>query len=177
MQRQVRTVQVIQKTFEIPQVQFIDGVVHVPVVTQWQMFMVQKCRSPWRDHRSNYVDRIVDVPVVRQRQVPTIPFAMRDRSMDEELAHEQFQGCHLSPSWSVSCQSEAIGGDRNRHDAELERVCGAAREGSFRCRGNHGRSPATCSAEGSVEVLECIEHVDEYRRAAIGLRLRAHRCR
>ena len=64
-QRQVPTIQKIQKTIGIPQAQFEDELTDVPVAMRASE--AQKTLEV-----PLYIDRIVDVRVLMQRQVPTI---------------------------------------------------------------------------------------------------------
>ena len=57
MQRHVPTIQTVQKTVEVPHVQFLDRVVDVPVVMQrqapWPSILEERTNSSahrWRDH-------------------------------------------------------------------------------------------------------------------------------
>merc|ERR1712084_55842 len=61
-----------QKTVEVPQVQYIDRVVDVPVVKQRHVPSVQKVQKTVEVPQVQYIDRVVDVPVVKQRHVPAI---------------------------------------------------------------------------------------------------------
>ena len=58
MQKQVPAIQKVQKTVEVPQVQYIDKVVDVQ----------KTVKVP----QVQFLDKVVDIPNVRQRQVPTI---------------------------------------------------------------------------------------------------------
>merc|ERR1711916_268845 len=62
----------VTKQVEIPQIQYIDKVVDVPVVMQRQLPTIQKVQKTVEVPQIQYIDKIVDVPVVMQRQVPTI---------------------------------------------------------------------------------------------------------
>ena len=65
-------IQKIEKTVEVPQVQFIDkDTVGVPVVFQRQVPVIQKEQRSVEVPQFLYIGRIVDVPVVLQREVPT----------------------------------------------------------------------------------------------------------
>ena len=48
MQRQVSTVQRVQRTVEVPTVQFIDKLVDDPTVMQRQASTTQRCTAPGR---------------------------------------------------------------------------------------------------------------------------------
>merc|ERR1719498_1575908 len=57
---------------EVPQVQFIDKVVDIPVQKQRQVPMIQKVQKTVEVPQIQYIDKIVDVPVQKQRQVPMV---------------------------------------------------------------------------------------------------------
>ena len=57
---------------EVPQIQFLDRVVDVPLVMQQQVPMIQKVQKTVEISQVQFIDRVVDVPVVMQRQVLTI---------------------------------------------------------------------------------------------------------
>ena len=63
-------IQKVLKTVEFPQVQDVDGIVDVPVVTQSQVPIVRTVQKTVEVPQSQFLDRVVDVPVVMQRQVP-----------------------------------------------------------------------------------------------------------
>merc|ERR1711945_20320 len=56
----------------VPQVQFIDKVVDIPVVAQRQIPMVQTVQKTIEIPQLQYVDKVVDVPVVQVVQVPQV---------------------------------------------------------------------------------------------------------
>ena len=69
LQRQEAAIQKVRKTLEIPQAQYIDETIDVPVVAQCQvptMQAVQTVEVP----QVQFPDRVVSLPVVMQRQVP-----------------------------------------------------------------------------------------------------------
>jgi len=57
---------------EVPQVQYIDRVVDVPVVKQRQVPSVQKVQKTVEVPQVQYIVKVVDVPVVKRRQVPSV---------------------------------------------------------------------------------------------------------
>ena len=65
-QRQVPTVQTVQKTMQNPQAQFLDEVVGMPVVVQ------RKVQETLEVPQLQLIGKVVDVPSVMQRRVPTI---------------------------------------------------------------------------------------------------------
>merc|ERR1711920_602016 len=71
-QMQVPSVQKVQRTVEVPQVQYIDRVVDVPVVKQRQVPSIQKVQKPVTVPVIETVEKIVDVPVIKQVEIPQI---------------------------------------------------------------------------------------------------------
>merc|ERR1711916_74501 len=65
-------VQTVQKTVEVPQLQFIDKVVDIPVEAQRQIPMVQTVQKTIEIPQLQYIDKVVDVPVVQVVQVPQV---------------------------------------------------------------------------------------------------------
>ena len=59
-------------TFENSQLQFVDGIVDVPVATQRQDPTFERVQKTVNVAQVQYVDELVDVPVVIQSPVPTI---------------------------------------------------------------------------------------------------------
>merc|ERR1719446_645412 len=57
---------------DVPQVQYVDRYVDVPVVKQREVPMVQKVQRTVEVPQIQYVDRAVHVPQVKQRQVPMV---------------------------------------------------------------------------------------------------------
>ena len=53
---------------KIPQVQYIDSIVELPVVMQRHVPYIQTVQRTVEDPQSQYLGRVVDVPVVMQRQ-------------------------------------------------------------------------------------------------------------
>ena len=64
--------QVVQKTVAIPQTQFIDRLVNVPLVTQRQVRTIQKIQKTLEIPQAKLEDELTDVPVVMQRQTSMI---------------------------------------------------------------------------------------------------------
>ena len=62
----------IQETVEVPQVQFIDRAVDVPVVMQRQVPIVQKVQRTVEVPQARSTDKVMDVPVIMQGQVPAV---------------------------------------------------------------------------------------------------------
>ena len=67
----------IQETVEVPQVQFIDKAVDVPVVIQRQVPTVQKMQKTAEVPQVQFIDKVVDVPVIMQRQFPAVQVAKK----------------------------------------------------------------------------------------------------
>ena len=72
MQKQVPSVQVARKTVDVPQTQFIDREMVIPVVQQRQ---VPTVRTTWKILEIppvQLLDKVVNMPVAVQRQVPMV---------------------------------------------------------------------------------------------------------
>ena len=67
----------IQETVEVPQIQFIDKTLDVPVVVQRQVPIVQKLQKTVEVPQTQFIDKVMDVPVHMQRQVPAIQVAQK----------------------------------------------------------------------------------------------------
>ena len=65
-----KSLEEVQKTVEVPQVQYIDKSVDVPVVMQGQVLISQTVQKTVKVPQVQFLDRVVDVPVVAQRQMP-----------------------------------------------------------------------------------------------------------
>ena len=65
-------VQTVQKTVEVPQIQYEDQIVQVPVQKQVQVPVVQKVQKTVKVPQIQYEDEIVQVPVTKQVQVPMV---------------------------------------------------------------------------------------------------------
>ena len=70
LQWQVPMVQKVQKTVEVPQVQYIGKIGDVSVVTQGQVPTIQTVQRTVGVPQVQFPDRVVDVPVALQTQVP-----------------------------------------------------------------------------------------------------------
>merc|ERR1719394_308117 len=62
----------VQKVVEVPQVEFVDQHVHVPVQKHVQVPMITKVQKPVDVPQVEFVDTHVHIPVQKQRHVPTI---------------------------------------------------------------------------------------------------------
>merc|ERR1719221_1558879 len=87
-QRHVPSIQKVQKTVEVPQVQYIDRVVDVPVMKQRHVPSVQRVQKPVMRQRHvpsiqkvqkpvavpviETIEKIIDVPVIKHVEVPQI---------------------------------------------------------------------------------------------------------
>ena len=71
MQRTVPTDDAVQKTMDVPQIQHIENIVNVPVVSQRQALTIQT--ETVDVPQNQFLHRVVDVPVVtQQRDVPVL---------------------------------------------------------------------------------------------------------
>ena len=70
LQRRVPTILRVEKGGEVPQVQYNDKVVNVPVVLQRNVPTVYAALKTVEVPQIQHMDKVVDVPVVSQRQVP-----------------------------------------------------------------------------------------------------------
>ena len=68
-QRQVPIVQMVQKTMESPQAQFLDEVVGMSVVVQRKVPMIQRVQKTVEVPQIQYVDKIVEAPVAAAQQL------------------------------------------------------------------------------------------------------------
>ena len=67
----------IQETVEVPQIQFIDKAVDVPVVVQRQVPIVQMVQKTVEVPQAQSTDKVMNAPVIMQRQVPAIQVAQK----------------------------------------------------------------------------------------------------
>ena len=67
----------VQKTVEVPQVQYIDKIVDVPVVAQRHVLTSQSVQKTVEVSQVQFPDRVVGVLVMMQRQVPQEPIQER----------------------------------------------------------------------------------------------------
>ena len=75
----------VQETVEVPQIQFIDKTLDVPVVMQRQVPTVQKVQKTVEVPQTQFIDKVVDVPVHMQRRAP------EDRDAQKAVACAQVQ--------------------------------------------------------------------------------------
>merc|ERR1719335_326977 len=62
----------VQKAVEVPQVEFVDNHIHIPVQKQRHVPVIQKIQKPVEVTVIETIEKIVDVPVVKQIEVPQI---------------------------------------------------------------------------------------------------------
>merc|ERR1719282_1889440 len=62
----------VQKAVDVPQVEYIDNHVHIPVQKHRHVPVIQKVQKPVEVTVIETVEKIVDVPVVKQIEVPQI---------------------------------------------------------------------------------------------------------
>merc|ERR1712135_84199 len=79
----------------VPQLQFIDKVVDIPVVAQRQIPMVQTVQKTIEIPQLQYVDKVVDVPVVQVVQVPQVQIVEKTVEIPEI---QMVQGTQTSES-------------------------------------------------------------------------------
>ena len=79
-------VEKVQRSVEVPQVEYEDKVVEVPVAKQVNVPMVQTVQREVQVPQVQYVDKVVEVPV--QKQVGTTGKALRDSESAGERAHD-----------------------------------------------------------------------------------------
>merc|ERR1712012_1319198 len=92
-------VQTVQKTVEVPQLQFIDKVVDIPVVAQRQIPMVQTVQKTIEIPQLQYVDKVVDVPEVQVvEKTVEIPQLQIVEKIVEIPEIQTVQGTHTSES-------------------------------------------------------------------------------
>merc|ERR1712176_1613012 len=69
-QRQVPMVQKVERTVEVPQIEYVDNHVHIPVHKHRHVPMVSVTQKHVEVPVIQTVEKIVDVPVVKQVDVP-----------------------------------------------------------------------------------------------------------
>ena len=70
--RQVPTIQKVQKTFEVPQGKYVDGMMDMPAVCQRQAPIITTAQRTVEVCQIHALDRVHDAPVSIQRQIPMI---------------------------------------------------------------------------------------------------------
>ena len=109
-QRQVPAIGSVQKTVEVPRVQYINKVAHISVDIQRQVSTIQAAQ---------YIDEVVDVPVPTQSVAPTIPdtddLCLNETADEDGLEHENKKMRLPMPAEAVS-ESRADESDFDRFD-------------------------------------------------------------
>ena len=77
----------VQKTVEIPKVQVVDKVVHIPVNSERNAPTIQSAQKMVEIPRVQYIDKVADIPVDVQRQVSTIQASQHDMQHIDEVVH------------------------------------------------------------------------------------------
>ena len=72
VQRQVPSIETVQKTVEVPQTQHIDKVADVPVARPRQTPIILKVQRTVETPRIQFMDRVVDVPVMAHSQTLSV---------------------------------------------------------------------------------------------------------
>ena len=76
----------VQKTVEVPQVQYIDKIADAPVVMQGQVPTIQTVQKIVEVLQVQFIDRVLDVPVVTQRrEIPSKPQGKIHERIVEEI--------------------------------------------------------------------------------------------
>ena len=83
LQRQVPTIQTVQKTVEVLETQHLDGVVNVTVVLQSQVPTTLTVQKTEDIPETQCIGRVADVTVALQRQVPTIQSVQKTMEFPE----------------------------------------------------------------------------------------------
>ena len=114
LRRRVPSIQSVQKTVEVPKVQYIDKEADIPVDVQRQTSTIEASQ---RDMQP--IDEEVDIPALTLREVPNIPDAddpCLDQTADEDrLEHENKKRLLLMPI-EVVFESRADETDFDRFD-------------------------------------------------------------
>ena len=94
-QRQVPAIRSVQKTVEVPKVQYIDKVADIPVDMQRQVSTIQAAQ---------HIDEVVDAPALTQNEVPTIPEdpCLNENADEDRLEHENKKRRLPTPAEAVS---------------------------------------------------------------------------
>ena len=113
-QRQVPAIRSVQKTVEVPRVQYIDKVADIPVDVQRRGSIIQAAQ-----HDLQHIDEDVHVPALIQSEVPTIPdtddLCSNETEDEDRLEHENKKRRIPMPADPVS-ESRANESDFNRFD-------------------------------------------------------------
>ena len=113
-QRQVPAIRSVQKTVEVPRVQYIDKVADIPVDVQRRGSIIQAAQ-----HDLQHIDEDVHVPALIQSEVPTIPdtddLCSNETEDEDRLEHENKKRRIPMPADAVS-EIRANESDFNRFD-------------------------------------------------------------
>ena len=99
--RQVPAIRSVQKTVEVPRVQYIDKVADIPVDMQGQVFTIQAAQD---------IDEVEDVPALTQSEVPNIP------DDDEDWLEQESKKRKLPMPADAVSESRADESDFDRFD-------------------------------------------------------------
>ena len=111
-QRQVPAIRSVQKTVEVPRVQYIDKVADIPVNVQRRGSIIQAAH-----HDLQHIDEDVHVPALMQSEVPTIPDTddlCSNETADEDWLEQENKRRRLpTPAETVSeCRADESDFDR-----------------------------------------------------------------
>ena len=109
-QRQVPAIRSVQKTVEVPRVQYIDKVADIPVDVQRRWSTVQAAQ---------HIDEVVDVPALTQSEVPTVPDTddlCLDETADEDRLEQESKKRKLTVPAEAVSESRADESDFDRFD-------------------------------------------------------------
>ena len=109
-QRQVLAIRSVQKTVEVPRVQYFDKVADISVDMQRQMSTIQAAQ---------YIDEVVDVPVPTQSVAPTIPDTndlCLDETTDEDGLEQENKKRRLPTPTEAVSESRADESDFDQFD-------------------------------------------------------------
>ena len=114
----------VQETVEVPQIQFIDKTLDVPVVVQRQVPIVQKVQKIVEVPQTQFIDKVVDVPVHMQRQVPAVQVAQKTIASPAEHHHATQEAERYR-------DEEKVGKAKIKTKSGLENHCTAMRNTSI----------------------------------------------
>ena len=113
-QRQVPAIRSVQKTVEVPRVQYVDKVADIPVDVQRRGSIIQAAQ-----HDLQHIDEDVHVPALMQSEVPTIPdtddLCSNETGDEDRLEHENKKRRIPMPADAVS-ENRADKSDFDRFD-------------------------------------------------------------
>merc|ERR1719284_1005822 len=141
-------VQTVQKTVEVPQLQFIDKVVDIPVVAQRQIPMVQTVQKTIEIPQLQYVDKVVDVPVVQVVQVPQVQVVEKTVEIPQLQIVEKIVEIPEIQTVQGTQTSESLGTAPVRQVAPAG-ICGGGRDRSASARRIRTTHVRHCTRLGS----------------------------